>query len=413
MHRPVHLPRAALGAACAATLLSLAACGGGSSAPAAAPAITAQPASLTVAVGSAAAFTVGTSGSSLSYQWKRNGADIAGATAASYTLPRTVLADTRSKWSVAVTHPGGAMTSSEATLHVTGMEVVAGHPTEYGLVDGAASAARFESPFGLALDKSGKLFVGDYRNDALRKISPAGQVSTVAKNFTYITGLALDSADKVHALDLNTVQKVTPDGVVSTMALFPHCGGRGGTMCVATGAAFDSAGFLIAASTVAIRKIAPDGSYTFLEGTEGISYNFTASPNYRAVVSDGKGKVYIAGSEISVFDSAGKRSFIAGGPSGVALDGAGAAARFGSRIPGAVLDARGNLYVSDMEHHTIRRVSPAGLVTTIVGMTGQEGTEPGPLPGLLNRPQGMAIDAHGDLYVTSGHAIVKIQLPPQ
>ena len=97
------------------------ACGGGSSStppppppppPAVAPSISTQPAGLTVSAGSAATFTVAATGTApLSYQWKRNGADIAGATAASYTLPAALLSDTRSKWSVAVTNSAGTVAS--------------------------------------------------------------------------------------------------------------------------------------------------------------------------------------------------------------------------------------------------------------------------------------------------------------
>jgi beta-galactosidase len=86
----------------------------------AAPAITTQPASTTVAVGQAATFSVVASGGTLAYQWSRNGAAIAGATAATYTTPPTTTADSGAQFTVAVSNAGGTTVSSAATLTVTG-----------------------------------------------------------------------------------------------------------------------------------------------------------------------------------------------------------------------------------------------------------------------------------------------------
>src|SRR5262249_11708788 len=87
----------------------------------AAPAITTQPASTAVALGQAATFSVVASGSgTLTYQWSKNGAAIAGATAASYTTPATTAADNGAQFTVAVSNAGGTVVSSAATLTVTG-----------------------------------------------------------------------------------------------------------------------------------------------------------------------------------------------------------------------------------------------------------------------------------------------------
>ena len=87
---------------------------------AAAPAITTQPTSQTVAAGQTATFSVVATGAgTLSYLWSKNGAAIAGATAASYTTPATTAADTGAQFQVAVANAGGAVVSSAATLTVT------------------------------------------------------------------------------------------------------------------------------------------------------------------------------------------------------------------------------------------------------------------------------------------------------
>ena len=86
-----------------------------------APVITTQPASTTVAVGQTATFSVVATGSgTLSYQWSRSGAAIAGATAPSYTTPATTAADSGAQFTVAVSNAGGTVVSSAATLTVTG-----------------------------------------------------------------------------------------------------------------------------------------------------------------------------------------------------------------------------------------------------------------------------------------------------
>src|SRR5207245_1069937 len=84
-----------------------------------APAITSQPANQTVTAGQTATFTVVATGTApLGYQWQKNGASIAGATAASYTTPATTTADSGSAFRVVVTNTAGTVTSAAATLTV-------------------------------------------------------------------------------------------------------------------------------------------------------------------------------------------------------------------------------------------------------------------------------------------------------
>ena len=90
-------------------------------------------------------------------------------------------------------------------------------------------------------------------------------------------------------------------------------------------------------------------------------------------------------------------------------DGVGAAARL-KDPSGLALDSGGNLYVADTGNHTIRKVTPAGVVTTLAGRAGVSGLVLGTLPGTLNQPVGMVIDANGLLYTTSENVVLKIQL---
>src|ERR1051325_8835541 len=110
----------------------------------AAPAITSQPASTTVALGQTATFSVVASGSGLSYQWSKNGAAIAGATAASYTSPATTAGDNGAQFTVAVSNAGGTVVSSAATLTVTsgtGTLLSQGRPATASSTEGGFVAA--------------------------------------------------------------------------------------------------------------------------------------------------------------------------------------------------------------------------------------------------------------------------------
>jgi len=85
-------------------------------------------------------------------------------------------------------------------------------------------------------------------------------------------------------------------------------------------------------------------------------------------------------------------------------DGMGAAARFNGPF-GVATDSTGNMYVSDSGNNTIRKVPPEGLVSTVVGQPGLFRFSPGPLPGLLKNPQGVAISGR-TLFTTTDNAIV-------
>jgi len=88
-----------------------------------APTITTQPANQTVTAGQTATFSVTATGSALTYQWRKNGTNITGATSSSYTTPATTAADSGSTFSVVVTNSGGSATSNNATLTVNAAAV--------------------------------------------------------------------------------------------------------------------------------------------------------------------------------------------------------------------------------------------------------------------------------------------------
>jgi hypothetical protein len=93
-----------------------------------------------------------------------------------------------------------------------------------------------------------------------------------------------------------------------------------------------------------------------------------------------------------------------------AVDGSGAAARF-RRPTQLVVDKADNLYVLDRGNSTVRKITPAGVVSTVAGVAGQDKTVAGPLPGGLGTPSGLAIDDAGRLYLTVEKGVVRVQLP--
>ena len=92
---------------------------------------------------------------------------------------------------------------------------------------------------------------------------------------------------------------------------------------------------------------------------------------------------------------------------GGALDGTGAAARF-HQPNGVATDFAGNIYVADTGNSTIRKVTPAGVVTTVVGVAGQAGFAPGALPGLVANPNGVAISG-STLYITLYNGVAMVR----
>jgi sugar lactone lactonase YvrE len=132
------------------------------------------------------------------------------------------------------------------------------------------------------------------------------------------------------------------------------------------------------------------------------------------VATDGADNVYVAdtGNDlIRKITQAGVVTTIAGmaGMAGT-IDGSGVAARF-DHPRGVTTDSAGNVYVADTRNDIIRKITPAGAVTTVVGQPGVTGYVPGPLPGLLNAPNSVAIFGT-TLYTTTNHAIVQVSNVP-
>jgi TolB-like protein len=263
--------------------------------------------------------------------------------------------------------PGGALTN------------LAGATGVIGSADGVSTVARFFHPGDVGVGRDGNIYVADTNNHLIRRVTPAGVVSTVAgqaskpgnddgpaqsARFRFPTGIALDQAGNIYVADYgnHTIRKIAPDGKVSTFAgSAGEPGSADGTGAAARfnqvhGLAADGAGNVYAADfgNHTIRKITPHGVVTTLAG-------------------------------------------LAGNPGNV--DGQGSAARFSAPYD-VTIDENGNVYVADTSNHTIRKITPAGMVSTLAGVAGNVGSTDG-IGGEAKFavPAGVTTDHAGNIYV--------------
>ena len=165
-----------------------------------------------------------------------------------------------------------------------------------------------------------------------------------------------------------------------------------------------------------IRKTTASGVSTILAGvpydptTQTVAVDGTGSTasfaQVTAIAINPAGDIYVAdGNAIRKVSSAGVVTTLAGSPKVAgALDGPGPAARFGN-LNSIVVDSAGNIFAADTANHAIRKITPQGVVTTVAGQLGVPGYGLGALPGLLNSPQALAIDASDVLYLTVSTAL--------
>jgi sugar lactone lactonase YvrE len=313
-----------------------------------------------------------------------------------------------------------------------------------GNVDGTGSAAKFNSPAGVACDSLGNIYVADEFNNTIRKVTPGGMVTTIAgtagvtgsadgpgssSSFFLPAAVAVDKADNVYVADTvnGTIRKITPAGIVTTLAgAAGQYGSADGTGADAqfegpSGVAVDSKGNLYVADlgNSTIREVTPLGVVTTIAGAAGQTGSMDGpgalarfgEPKGLAV--DGLGNIYVGDIEantirkITLTVAGGVTRWLVTTLAGTAgnsgsADGLGGAAQFYS--PGGLaLDAGGNLYVADDGNGTIRRVSPGGMVTTLAGKAGQLGDVDGVgTAAQFESPESVAVDPFGNVLVADG-----------
>ncbi len=301
--------------------------------------------------------------------------------------------------------------------------------TASGSTDGTGAAAAFKNPAGVAVGPLGNIYVADSNNNEIREISPAGAVTTLAGSttpgsadgtgaaaaFHLPVSVAVDAHGNVFVADTfnNEIREIAPGGVVTTFAGSTTPGSSDGAGSAASfnqpeGVAVDTHGNVYVADTGnnEIRMITPAGVVSTLAGTpvagSADGTGATAAFNHpTGVAVDSSGDLIVAdlgNNEIRRVTPAGVVTTLAGALSPGSADGTGAAASFSS--PQAVaIDPAGNVYVADGGNNEIRVIAPNGIVTTLAGTTtpgSADGTGAG---ASFNNPSGVTLDASGNLYV--------------
>ena len=413
-------------------LVALAACGGGD-APAVtvvAPVITSQPANATVTEGNTAQFNVAATGSPpLTYQWRRNGAAIAGATSSVLVTPALTLADNAAQYSVVVSNTVGSATSAAAALTVNPgvpeLSLLAGSSSGSGYFDGPSTSARFGSPYAIAFDATGNAYVSDVGNRIIRKVDAAGVVSTFAGSaglsgqqdgapgiarFSLPRGLTVDASGVVYVADWDNgaIRRISPAGIVTTMATLNGFDRP-------TGVVMDGVDVLITDSgNQTINRVTPAGVVTTVVGqigtsgtTDGVGAGASLT-NPWAIVAAGAGRFIVLErsnpARIRLLQGASVTT-LATFPAGTSM------------AEGLAVDAAGNVYISSAATHAVYRWDQAtGLITVAAGSAGASGSVNATgAQARFTRPRGLAFRAAGELVIadTGNRALRNLSLPTQ
>ncbi len=266
---------------------------------------------------------------------------------------------------------------------------------------GHGDQCRIDSPYGVAVDATGNLFIADTYNERIRKVGTNGIIITVAGNGTegysgdggaatnaelpYPAGVAVDATGNLFIADSgnNRIRKVGTNGIITTVAGNGHAGysGDGGAATNAelnypAGVAVDATGNLFIADrkTTASARWAPTG----------------LSPRWRATAS---------------YPSLGGYSGDGGAATNAELD-----------LPdGVAVDATGNLFIADIGNNVIREMGTNGIITTVAGngRAGYSGDGGAATNAELDLPEGVAVDATGNLFIADlgNNVIRKVVFP--
>ena len=305
------------------------------------------------------------------------------------------------------------------------LSAVAGNGVEAFSGDGGpATSASLAGPFSVAVDPSGNLYIADFVNVRVRKVSTNGIITTIAGNGTFVaapdgapatqTGfegpqsVAVDSAGNVLVADDGVVRKISPTGIITTAAtLFPPGGFGEPIISLAANAAGNV--YIYDGSCNCIHLLTPSGSLTTVAGSTGFD-------DVLGIAVDAAGNLYVSeggGNDVRKLTPGGTQTVVAGtGFPGYSGDGGPAGAAQLSFPYGLATDTKGNLYICDQGNERIRKVTSGGTISTIAGnglfrFSGDGG--PATSAVLSDQsPTAITTDTSGNIYIVDGARVRKI-----
>lgn len=335
---------------------------------------------------------------------------------------------------------------------------------------GPAALAQLNSPYGLALDAQGNLYIADLGNARVRRVAPDGTITTIAGGGPLPAGgsnngspatmlalsaprnLAFDTSGNLYISDFGgqSVYQMAANGSLTTFAGTGVAGASGdnGAAILAqlnspAGLAFDSQGALYIADSGnhLVRKVAHGmiSSFVRADTPTGLAFDgqgtlyvadisagdiavipVTGSPSSYALAAvdvsflSGEGVYASTANEVVLVSAIGVGTTVAGGGN-MAYGDSGPAAQARLNHPAGVsMDAAGNTYIADRDNNRIRRVGTDGTITTVAG-TGAVGNtgDGGPaIDAQLSGPESVTVDASGNLYIAdTGNQRVRMVTP--
>ncbi|WP_238392460.1 NHL domain-containing protein [Paenibacillus antri] len=323
---------------------------------------------------------------------------------------------------------------------------------------GPATSAQINTAYHVAVDDDGNLYIPIYLNHVIRKVDTAGNITTVvgtgveasifvpsgdggpatSATLRFPTSVAFDSEGNMYITEIGfeRVRKVDKDGIITTVAGSSKgqlgYDGDGGLATFAllnrpVDVAVDHEDNLYIADLFnnVIRKVdTENGIITTVAGNGIAGYSGDGGPAVSAQLNtpysidfDGNGNMYIAdrnNNRVRKVDTSGNISTVAGTGSNVSSGDGGPATAAGLAFPtGITVDDDGTVYVVASNSNTVRKISPAGIITTIAGtgVAGDSGDGGPATSAQLKVPLGIDMDDDGNLYVSDygNHKIKKLE----
>jgi len=269
----------------------------------------------------------------------------------------------------------------------------------------------------VAVDGAGNIFVNDYFNGRIRRVSRDGIITTVAGNggwgisgdggpATDATlapgGIGVDGAGNLFIGNNSFgggLRKVSPDGIITAVA------GPGAELL-----AVDLSGNLFITSDDGIHRVSPDGNTSTLVSHPALDWGAMGAV-------DQAGNFFVSGvSQVRRISPDGSIVRVAGnGTQGFSGDGGPAVDAQLDYALGVAVDGKGNLFIADRNNHRIRKVSPDGIITTIAGngTPGDTGGDGPATDAALSQPVSLAVDAAGNIYFADARSNVLRVLRPR